>query len=614
MNTKARDVQILPIAADTTIYRSRSWNRLRFEIEYAREKGTTANSYLIRAEKSVLIDPPGESFTEIFLTALNNPAPDAETKPRLPLWSDLWEQLRWVVQQHQESQLTSFDLKELDYIVLGHVNPNRAETLKAILAIAPQLTVVCSNPAAQTLKSALPDMSLNLKVMKGSTGEVLDLGGGHRLRFVPIPTPRYPDGLATYDPHTEILYTDKFFGAHVCGDDIFDESWDKLKDDRRYYFDCLMAPHARQVESALEKIADLSPVRLYAPGHGPLVRYGIIELTNAYTAWCQQQKSQGLMVALLYASAYGNTATLAQAIARGMTKAGAQVESINCEATDPKDIQAIAEKCEGFVIGSPTLGGHAPTQVQTALGTLLSNVPTDKLAGVFGSFGWSGEAIDYLEDKLKDAGYNFVFDPIRVKFKPTDAVLQMCEEAGTDFVQTIKKAKKRKKATQLSAKPGVSSISPVEQAVGRLVGSLCIVTAKKSDASSAMLASWVSQATFTPPGFTVAVARDRAIESLLYPDSQFVLNILPDGSHIPLMKHFLKPFAPGEDRFQGVDTKEGENGCPILTDASAYLECRVESRMECGDHWVVYSVVEGGEVQDSEAKTAVHHRKSGNHY
>lgn len=614
MNIKARDVQILPIAADTTAYRSRSWNRLRFEIEYAREKGTTANSYLIRADKSALIDPPGGSFTTIFLNALNNPTPDVETKPRLPFWSDVWAQVRWVVQQHQDTQLAAFELETLNYIILGHVNPNRAETLKAILAIAPQVTLVCSNPAAQTLKTALPDASLNLKVMKGGTGEVLDLGRGHRLRFVPIPTPRYPDGLATYDPKTEILYTDKFFGAHVCGDEVFDQGWEKFKDDRRYYFDCLMAPHARQVETALEKLSDLAPVRLYAPGHGPLVRSGLIELTNAYQTWCQQQKEQGLMVALLYASAYGNTATLAQAIARGMTKAGARVESINCEAADPKDIQAIAETCEGFIIGSPTLGGHAPTQIQTALGTLLSNVPTDKLAGVFGSFGWSGEAIDYLEDKLKDAGYNFAFDPIRVKFKPTDAVLQMCEEAGTDFVQAIKKAKKRKKATQLKAKPGVSSLSPTEQAVGRLVGSLCIVTAQKGDASSAMLASWVSQATFNPPGLTVAVARDRAIESLLYPNSHFVLNVLPDGGHLPLMKHFLKPFAPGEDRFAGVSTEAGENGCPILTDASAHLECRVDSRMECGDHWVVYSIVERGEVHNADAKTAVHHRKSGNHY
>lgn len=614
MTTKARDVQILPIATGTTVYRSRSWNRLRFEIEYAREKGTTANSFLIQADKTALIDPPGESFTEIFLNAIQNPTSDSNPAPRLPLWSDLWAQLRWVVQEHQETQIEPFALKQLDYIILGHVNPNRAETLKAILAIAPSITLVCSNPAAIALKSALPDHSLNLKIMKGGADEVLDLGQGHRLQFVPIPTPRYPDGLATYDPQTEILYTDKFFGAHVCGDEVFDEGWETFREDRRYYFDCLMAPHARQVEMALEKLSDFSPARLYAPGHGPLVRYGMIELTHAYQDWCRQQKSQELMVALLYASAYGNTATLAQAIAHGMTKAGARVESINCEVTDPKDIQAIAEKCEGFVIGSPTLGGHAPTQIQTALGTLLSNVPTDKLAGVFGSFGWSGEAIDYLEDKLKDAGYNFVFEPIRVKFKPTDAVLQMCEEAGTDFIQAIKKAKKRKKATQLTTKPGVSTVSATEQAVGRLVGSLSVVTAKKGDVSSAMLASWVSQATFNPPGFTVAVARDRAIESLMYPDSRFVLNILPDGGHIPLMKHFLKPFAPGEDRFAGVNTEEAENGCPILTDASAYLECRVESRMECGDHWVVYSVVEQGEVLDSEAKTAVHHRKSGSHY
>ncbi|MEB3356762.1 MAG: diflavin flavoprotein [Synechococcales bacterium] len=610
--TKARDVQVLPIASDTTVYRSRSWNRLRFEIEYAREKGTTANSYLIRGDQTALIDPPGASFTEIFLKALQHPEGEQRSESRRPLWSDLWAQLRWVVQQYAEPALQPIDLTEVDYLILGHVNPNRIETLKVILAQVPQVKLVCSNPAAIALKTALPDQPLNLKVIKGAD-DVLDLGRGHRLRFLPLPTPRYPDELATYDPHTQILYTDKFFGAHVCGDEVFDTDWETLKDDRRYYFDCLMAPHARQVEIDLERLAEVAPVRGYAPGHGPIVRE-VMEITNAYRAWCEQQKGQSLMVALLYASAYGNTATLAQAIARGLTKAGARVESINCEVADPEDIRAIAEQCEGFLIGSPTLGGHAPTQVQTALGIMLSNVPTEKYAGVFGSFGWSGEAIDYLEEKLKDAGYPLAFEPLRIKFKPTDAVLQMCEETGTDFVQTIKKAKKRKKATQLTAKPGVSPTSPLEQAVGRIVGSLCVVTAQQGDVSSAMLASWVSQATFSPPGFTVAVARDRAIESLLYPDSRFVLNILPDGGHLPLMKHFLKPFSPGEDRFAGVETKQGENGCPILLDASAYLECRVASRMECGDHWVVYSTVERGEVLNAEVKTAVHHRKSGVHY
>ena len=111
-----------------------------------------------------------------------------------------------------------------------------------------------------------------------------------------------------------------------------------------------------------------------------------------------------------------------------------------------------------------------------------------------------------------------------------------------------------------------------------------------------MLASWVSQASFEPPGFTIAVAKDRAIESLMQVGDKFVLNTLEEGKYQPLMKHFLKRFKPGADRFAGVDTQTAENGSPILNDALAYLECKVVSRIECSDHWVVYSKVTAGRV------------------
>ncbi|MEH1830861.1 MAG: diflavin flavoprotein [Nostoc sp.] len=566
---KPRDVQVYPIATDTRILRSRSWSRLRFEIEYALAKGTTANSYLIESEKTAIIDPPGETFTQIYLEALQQ----------------------------------RFHVEELDYVILGHVNPNRAATLKALLEIAPQITFVCSNPGAKNLRGALENPDLQILVMRGE--ETLDLGNGHNLQFIPTPNPRYADQLCTYDPQTEVLYSDKLFGAHVCGDQVFDEGWEIYNEDRRYYFDCLMAPHARQVETALDKLVDF-PVRMYATGHGPLVRYGLIELTKAYREWSQQQTSADLTVALIYASAYGNTATLAQAIARGITKAGVAVESINCEFTEPEEIRAAVEKASGFIMGSPTLGGHAPTPVQTALGIVLSTATNNKLAGVFGSFGWSGEAVDLIEDKLKDAGYRFGFDTIRVKFKPNDATLQLCEEAGTDFAQALKKARKVRSPRQ----PATS----VEQAVGRIVGSLCVLTAKEGDRSSAMLASWVSQASFSPPGLTIAVAKERAVETLTHSGNKFVLNILKEGNHLGLMKHFLKPFGPGQDRFADVAAQEAESGSPILTDALAYLECSVQNRMESGDHWLVYATVESGKLLDTDGVTAVHHRKSATHY
>ncbi|MEH2193849.1 MAG: diflavin flavoprotein [Nostoc sp.] len=566
---KPRDVQVYPIATDTRILRSRSWSRLRFEIEYALAKGTTANSYLIESDKTAIIDPPGETFTEIYLEALQQ----------------------------------RFHLEDLDYVILGHVNPNRAATLKALLEIAPQITFVCSNPGAINLRSALENPDLQILVMRGE--ETLDLGNGHNLEFIPTPNPRYADELCTYDPQTEILYTDKLFGAHVCGDQVFDEGWEVYNEDRRYYFDCLMAPHARQVETALDKLADF-PVRMYATGHGPLVRYGLIQLTQAYREWSRQQTSADLTVALIYASAYGNTATLAQAIARGITKAGVAVESINCEFTEPEEIRAAVEKAGGFIMGSPTLGGHAPTPVQTALGIVLSTATNNKLAGVFGSFGWSGEAVDLIEGKLKDAGYRFGFDTIRVKFKPDDATLQLCEEAGTDFAQALKKARKVRSPSQPA--------TTVEQAVGRIVGSLCILTAKEGDRASAMLASWVAQASFNPPGLTIAVAKERAVETLTHTGNKFVLNILKEGNHLGLMKHFLKPFGPGQDRFADVAAEVAENGSPILTDALAYLECSVQNRMESGDHWLVYATIENGKLLDNDGITAVHHRKSATHY
>lgn len=565
--TKPRDVQVLPIGIDTTVLRSRSWTRLRFEIEYALAKGTTANSYLIEADKYALIDPPGETFTQIYLEALQQ----------------------------------RLDLARLDYVILGHVNPNRAATIKALVELAPQITFVCSNPGAINLRAALPDQNLNIIVVRGE--ETLDLGKGHNLQFIPIPNPRYPDELCTYDSQTEILYTDKLFGAHICGDQVFDEGWEKFNEDRRYYYDCLMAPHARQVETSLDKLSEL-PVRMYAVNHGPIVRYALLQLTQAYRTWSKQQTSLDTTVALLYASAYGSTATLAQAIALGITKAGVAVESINCEFATPEEISAAVEKAAGVVIGSPTLGGHAPTPIQTALGIVLSTANNKKYAGVFGSYGWSGEAIDLIESKLKDAGYRFGFDTIRVKFKPTDVTLQMCEEAGTDLAQSVKRSKKIRVVQQPA--------STVEQAVGRIVGSLCVVTTKHGDVSSAMLASWVSQATFNPPGFTVAVAKERAIESLMHTGENFVLNILAEGKQ--LRKHFMKSFAPGEDRFANVATKTAENGCPILTDALAYLECTVNNRMEAGDHWLVYAIAQNGKVLNPDAVTAVHLRKSGSHY
>jgi flavorubredoxin/flavin reductase (DIM6/NTAB) family NADH-FMN oxidoreductase RutF len=565
-SSRPRDVQTATIGTDTTVLRSRTWDRLKFEVEYAQQRGTTANSYLIRADQIALIDPPGESFTTPYL-----------------------EQLQYPVA-----------LANIDYIVLSHVNSNRLATLKPLLMRAPNAIVVTSRPGENALQAAFPDGSIPIKTVR--SGETLDLGQGHCLEFLTVPTPRWPDGLVTYDPATQILFSDKLFGVHVCGDDLFDEQWKSLDGDRRYYFDCLHAPQAKQVEAALEKLERFNPTSL-APAHGAIVRYSVSRVQFDYRQWCQAQGSQEFRVALLYASAYGNTATMAQAIAQGLVDSGITVESINCEHADPEQISRALEVCDGFMIGSPTLGGHAPIQIQSVLGTVITTAAKTKLAGVFGSYGWSGEAVDLLEQRLLDGGYHFGFETLRVQFNPDAAALKACHTAGETFAQALKKSKKLRTPRQIEVQSDRTA-----QAVGRVIGSLCVVTSAPGQVHQGFLSSSVSQATFSPPGIMLSLTREEEDAANLQVGDAFVLNILKEGRN--LRRHFQGGAVSGLDQYAPIQTDTAVNGCLILREALAYLECTIRDRIEAGDRWLIYAVVEQGHLLETTGVTAIQHRKS----
>ncbi len=569
-SVKARDFQVETISSNTKILRSRTWERLKFEVEYSRQKGTTSNSYLIQGDKIALIDPPGKSFTQTYLE---------------------------ILAQH-------LDWKKLDYIILQHVNPNRLATVQVIIKKAPQAQIICAKPAVKAIQATLDSPEeLQIKVVRDN--DTLDLGQGHQLKFISVPTPRWVDGLCTYDPQTKILYSDKFFGTHLCDEPIFDDNWKKLDQDRRFYFDCLYATQSKQLETALAKFSPL-PSQIYAPAHGPLVKYSLSRFSYDYASWCQQQTNQEFKVVLLYASAYGNTATLAGAITQGLVQSGVAVESINCELASTEEITQAIQSCDGFIIGSPTLAGHAPTQIQTALGIVLATAAKTKLAGVFGSYGWSGEAIDMLENKLKDANYSFGFEPIRVRFNPTAITLEECEQAGKEFTQKLKKAKKLRTPRQ-----GITEtqIDRTEQAVGRIVGSLCVLTTNQDNHHSGVLTSWVSQATFNPPGIMIAIAKEQKADLISNPGDKFVLNILNEGRDV------RRNFSPQvSNSFNNVTTQTASNSCLIIEEALAYLECTMTSRLEVSDHFLIVATVDKGEVLENDGITAMQHRKSGRYY
>ena len=561
-------IQTEAITPDTTAIRSLDWDRDRFDIEFGLQNGTTYNSYLIRGDKTALVDTSHAKFRALYLDTLKG----------------------------------LIDPTEIDYLIISHTEPDHSGLVKDFLELAPQATVVAAKMAIKFLED-LVHQPFTTQVIKN--GEQIDLGQGHVIEFVNAPNLHWPDTIFSYDRKTGILFTCDAFGMHYCSDATFDEDLKAIEKDYRFYYDCLMGPNARSVLSAMKRMDKLGEINTVANGHGPLLRHNLNELLDRYRHWSESQTKADKSVAVFYISDYGYSDRLSQAVAKGITKTGVAVEMVDLRSADSTEVHEIVNRSVGIVLGMPPSDSDREDLVAN-MGTVIAAAKEKQLIGMFESYGDNDEPIDPMMTKFREAGLKPGFPVIKLKDTPTEAEYQICEESGTDLGQFLTRKDLVKKMKSLD--------SDLDKAMGRLSGGLYIITATKGDVSSAMLASWVSQASFEPPGLTIAVAKDRAIESLMQVGDRFILNILEEGKYQPLMKHFLKRFKPGADRFAGIKTQTANNGSPILNDALAYLECEVSSRMECSDHWIVYSKVNLGRVSNPNGLTAVHHRKVGNHY
>ncbi|KGG16907.1 MULTISPECIES: diflavin flavoprotein [unclassified Prochlorococcus] len=574
--------------------------KLRFGVEYSLGKGTTSNSFLFFNTNSsaILINPPGSNFEEIYIPTLQT--------------------------------IISKEIKEL-IVIVGHINPNRVNLLRKLASTYKNLKIICSNPGGKILQElwtqSKPNKNEPITSSKPKTPPIpkielikqdqsISIANGYVLKLIPSPTARWPGGLIVFEETTGFLMSDKLFGAHICTAEWSERNRASTEEERRHYFDCLMTPMVSQINRIVEKL-ELLNISSIAPSHGPTIESSWRSLLNDYQRWGDQQSKSSINIVMLFASAYGNTAAIADTLAKGISSTGIHVKSLNCEFTSTNELLTAIQEAEGYLIGSPTLGGHAPTPIISALGTLLSEGDRKKPVGIFGSYGWSGEAIDLLEKKLLDGGFEFGFNPIKIKFSPNAEMLKTLEETGTKFGRQLIKEKNRQER-RLTGGINISKSDPALLALGKVVGSLSVLTAQKtgeeSDINSAMVASWISQASFSPPGITIAVAKDRAVESLLHIEDLFALNILNQSNHQKLLKQFLQPFLPGANRLSGLDLLRTPGNQPILPEALAWLECCVKQRMECGDHWLIYAEVIYGKVLDKSGVTAVHHRRTGANY
>jgi flavorubredoxin/flavin reductase (DIM6/NTAB) family NADH-FMN oxidoreductase RutF len=564
-STTRLTLQTVEIASETIAIRCLDWDRDRFDIEFGLQNGTTYNSFIIQGEKLALVDTSHVKFRQLYLDLLTG----------------------------------LIDPAQPDYLIISHTEPDHSGLVKDILTLAPQVTVVGAKVAIKFLTDMVHQPFEHIIV---KNGDRLDLGNGHELEFVSAPNLHWPDTIFTYDYKTQVLYTCDAFGMHYCDEPTFDEDLELIEGDFEYYYDCLMKPNARSVLAAIKRMSKLE-LEAIATGHGPLLQYHRAELVDRYQQWSQAQTKTETLVALFYSEDYGYSDDLARAIALGITKTGVAVELVNWNDTEPQEVRELVSQAAGLVMGMPA---QSDKEAHAILSTVLAAAHGKQSIGLFEAGGGEDEPIYPLRNQFQEIGLTEAFPPILLKKSPDQVIEQICNEAGTDLGQWLTRDRTVKQIKAID--------SSLEKALGRISNGLYIITATKGDISSAMVASWVTQASLTPLGIAIAVAKDRAIESLLQIGDRFVLNVLAEGNYQHLIRHFLKRFPPGADRFEDIPIVPANNGSPILAESLAYIECEVSSRLECSDHWIVYSTVQAGRVAKLDVLTAVHHRKVGNHY
>lgn len=369
-----------------------------FDIIMETKKGTTYNSYLIDDEKVAIIDCVKDGYFEEFLG-----------------------KIKGVIGE-----------RKVDYIVVQHTELDHSGSLAKFLEIYPEAVVVASNAAIKYLKEIT-----NQEFKSKPALEEISLGK-NTLQFISAPNLHWPDTIFTYVKEEKILFTCDVFGCHyspvncitdACSGDYFNEM--------KYYFEVIMGPFKKFVNKGLDKIKDLE-LDIIAPSHGPVHIDDIKMYIDLYREWAKIEEIKEKNVQIFYVSAYGNTKKIGIYLADKIKENGIKAEAHEITSMNLSDIVELIEKASGIMIGSPTINQDAVKPAWDVLSLVCPITNRGKAAAAFGSYGWSGEGVPMLTQRLKSLKFKVVEEGLRCNFVPDIKEYELADKFVEDYLQILK--------------------------------------------------------------------------------------------------------------------------------------------------------------------------------
>lgn len=376
------------------------WELKRFHgDEYSTHKGSSYNSYLIRDEKTVLIDTVWEPFSKEFVANLKK----------------------------------EIELNSIDYIVMNHSEVDHAGALLELMKEIPETPIYCTKNGAKIIKG-LHHRDFNFVEVK--TGDTLDIGK-NKLVFVEARMLHWPDSMMTYMSGENILFSNDAFGQHYASEMMYNDmvDQDELYDEAIKYYANILTPFSKFVTSKIQEVLSMNiPVNLICPSHGIIWRDNPLQIVNKYMEWAAPYQEN--QVTIIYDTMWNGTRRMAEAIAEGIKSKDAKivVKLYNCAKRDKNDIITEVFKSKIVLVGSSTINNGILFATAGILEMIKGLKFTNKKAAAFGSYGWSGESVKIITEELKESKFDVVSEGIKELWNPDEEALQRCREFGKNLV------------------------------------------------------------------------------------------------------------------------------------------------------------------------------------
>lgn len=379
----------------------RDWELRKFHgHELSTHRGSSYNSYLIRDEKTVLVDTVWNPFHQEFVSNLDK----------------------------------EVGIENIDLIVINHNEPDHAGCLGYIMERKPDIPIYCTKSGAEIIKKHF-QKDWNINIVK--TGDTLKTGA-YELVFVEMQMIHWPDSMMTFVKGPNVLLSNDAFGQHFSAKSFFNDQVDEceLYQEAIKYFANILAPFTPLIKKKIQQVLELNlPIEMIAPSHGVIWRENPLQIVKKY-AELADEYSEGYAV-IMYDTMYHSTKDMGEAIGKGLAKHGIDYKLLNSSVTDNSDLMTELFKAKFIIVGSCTVNNGVLRSIAAMLDEIRGHKLKGKIGAAFGSYGWSGEAHKHIQEELKNAGIKLPLEPLGFKYKPTKEELDLCVEFGEKLAQSI---------------------------------------------------------------------------------------------------------------------------------------------------------------------------------